>query len=366
MSRREFLVRACGFGLSAGAAGALLAACGTQKGAGGGASPTPLDTTKPKKLVLYNWSDYLSPKLPKEFERQTGIHVVESYFDDNEALLAKMSAGGTGYDVVVPTGWMVSIMAKSKLLRPLEMSLIPNFTHTASMFQKPAYDPGTPKRYSVPYLWGSTGIAVRTDKVKEQITSYQSLWDPKYKGQIIMLDGPKDCLCLALLLLGYSPNSTDMKELQEAKQKLIEQKPLVLKYDPAPLRALETGNPLTEEWDGDVVRAKHDIGVDKLEYVYPVEGFMVWTDTFAVPKGAPSPYWSHKLIDFMLDPKNAAESSNFTGYQTPSEDALPMIKDPILKAIRPTAEQMKRAYPYEDLGTFNRVYTQLWADIKSA
>jgi spermidine/putrescine transport system substrate-binding protein len=367
MTRAEFVTRAVALGLSASAAATILAACGGATTTSTSMSPTPLDSTKPDHIILFNWSDYMDPGVLKDFQRRYGVSVKEAYFEDNDTMLAKVKAGATGYDVIVPTGWMVSIMAKTGLLRPLEMSLIPNFSGVMSAFQSPSYDPGTGgRRYSVPYMFGRTGIDVRTDKVSETITSWRSLWDEKYKNQIIMLADARGALEAALYLIGSDCNCTDMDTLKQAKQKLIEQKPLVRKYDAVPLRNIEAGNPLTEGWDGDVARAQGELGADKVAFVAPSEGFSVWTDTFVVPNTAGSPYWAHMFVNYLLDPQVAAKLSLFTGYQTPVADAASYITDPILKAMRPSDEVMQSAHTYEDLGEFNNVYNQLWAEVKSA
>ena len=369
-TRAEFLAQAVGLGMTVSAAAALVAACGssTSSTAGAGsASPTPLDSSKPDHIILFNWSDYMDPGVLKAFQREYGVKVKESYFEDNDTMLAKVKAGATGYDVIVPTGWMVSIMAKTGLLRPLDMSLLPNFSGVMPAFQSPSYDPGSGgKRYSVPYMFGRTGIDVRSDKVSETITSWQALWDEKYKDKIIMLADARGALEAALYLLGSDCNCTDMDVLQKAKQKLIEQKPLVRKYDPVPLRNILAGNPLTEGWDGDVARAQGELGAKKAAFVAPVEGFSVWTDTFVVPATASSPYWAHVFIDYLLGPQVAAKLSAFTGYQTPVAAAVPYVSDPIMKAMRPSDEVMKSAHTYEDLGEFNNVYNQLWTEVKSA
>jgi len=370
ITRAEFLSRAVGLGLSVSAAAMLIAACGSSTtGTAGTASatPAPLDSTKPDHIILFNWSDYMDPGVLKAFQSEYGVKVKESYFEDNDTMLAKVKAGATGYDVIVPTGWMVSIMTKTGLLQPLDMSLVPNFAGVMPAFQSPSYDPGTGgKRYSVPYMFGRTGIDVRSDKVGETITSWNSLWDANYKDQIIMLADARGALEAALYLIGSDCNCTDMDTLQKAKQKLIEQKPLVRKYDAVPLRNILAGNPLTEGWDGDVARAQGELGADKVAFVAPTEGFSVWTDTFVVPATASSPYWAHMFINYLLDPEVAAKLSVFTGYQTPVAGAVSYITDPILKAMRPSDEVMESARTYEDLGEFNSVYNQLWAEVKSA
>ncbi len=207
ISRRQFLVRAAALGLSTSAIGTVLAACGT--GDEPAAQETQIEKVVPKELLFYNWSDYLTPVTKKNFEKETGITLKEMYFDDNEALYGKLSAGATGYDVICPSDYMVHVLMMAGLVTPLDMSLIPNFKNVDPKFKKPAYDPETDgKKYSVPYQWGTTGIGVRLDKVAETVTSWTTMWDPKYKGQIIMESEMTETIGAALKLLGYSLNST--------------------------------------------------------------------------------------------------------------------------------------------------------------
>lgn len=366
-TRRAFLAKAAVLGVSASAAASLAAACGEGGDGADGGSPEPLDTTKPESITLFNWADYMDPKILKDFAAETGVQVKETYFDSNDALLAKLKAGATGYDVIVPTGWMVTIMTKSGLLQPLDMSLIPNFAGVMQAFQAPSYDSGADgKRYSAPYMFGRTGLAVRVDEVKEEITSYEPLWDPAFKDRIVMLADSRSVLEPALYLMGSDCNSTDRAELEKARDKMIEQKPLVQKYDPVPLRNIMAGSAIIQSWDGDVVRAQHDLGKDKAAFVAPVEGYSVWTDTFAVPKGAGSPYWAHKFIDFMLRPEVSAYLSEFTGYQSPVREAAAHITDPLLAAMQPSDEELATAHAYEDVGEFQQVYDEMWRAIKSA
>jgi len=367
LTRRAFLTRAAALGISASAAASLAAACGEGEGDTGGASPEPLDSTKPDSITLFNWSDYMDPQVLKDFAAETGVRVKETYFDSNDALLAKLKAGATGYDIIVPTGWMVTIMMKSGMLEPLDMSLLPNFSGVMQAFQAPSYDPGTDgARYSVPYMFGRTGLDIRVDKIDGEITSWESLWDPAYKDQIVMLADSRSVLEPALYLMGSDCNSTDRDELEQAKDRMIEQKPLVQKYDPVPLRNIMAGSPITEGWDGDVVRAQHELGEDKAAFVAPAEGYSVWTDTFAVPKGANSPYWAHKFMDYLMEPEVSAHLSLFTGYQSPVREAAAHITDPLLAAMQPTDEELAKAHSYEDVGEFQSVYDEMWRAIKSA
>ena len=371
MTRRQFMLRAAAAGLSAGAAAALLAACGGGANSSS-ASPSALDTAKPENLYLYNWQNEIAPENKTKFEQETGISIVETYYDDNEMLIAKLKGGAKGYDLIVPSGYAVSILAKSGLLEPLDMSLIPGFTNLNAKFQKPAYDPGTDgKKYSVPWLWGTAGIAMRIDKggnaaVDMTAPSWQALWDERHKGEIDMLNDERETIGAALKLLGFSLNSTDQGELDQATQKLIAQKPLVRAYDSLNMkRNIVAGVPLVHTWNGDASLAADALGADKVFYGLPTEGYTIWVDNLAIPVGAPSPYWAHMFIDFMCQPQNAADLVNYVQYLSPNEAATPYVDEKILDST-PKGEVLARGEFQDDLGAFETQWGQAWQQVKSA
>lgn len=365
LSRRQFLQRGLALGLSVSAVGTLLAACG-----GGEEEPAPMNTTLPESITFFNWSDYLDPTLKKKFETESGITVNETYFDTNDDLLAKMRAGATGYDVICPGGYIASIMQKSGMLQPLDMSMIPSFSGINPALRKPIYDNPDQqdgKQYTVPYMFGNAGIGVRTDKVKETVTSWATMWDEKYKQQLTMISSERVILGEALKFLGYSINTTNQAELDEATQKLIDQKPLVLKYEASGLtRTMGQGVPLVNCYDGDASVAKRELGADLLEYVVPSEGAYFWVDTVAIPKDAPSPYAAHMFIEFLTKAENSAQNSTWIGYQTASDEGFALIDDPIIQSLRPTEEQWASGEIANDLGEFGAAYTAAWTQVKAA
>ena len=231
ISRKQFVYRALGMGLTAGTVGGLLAACGTSDDDSSttAAENTIGPTTMPEELYLYNWVDYMTGGVKKDFETETGIKVVESYYDSNEELLAKLKAGATGYDVIVPSDYMVHIMIMTKLLEPLVLENIPNLANVDPQFQNPTFDnPDSEEnagmRYSTPYQWGTTGYALRTDKVPAgSVTKWSHLFPPdgdQYSGLINMLNDERETPGAALMMLGYSVNTTNQEELDEATAKL--------------------------------------------------------------------------------------------------------------------------------------------------
>src|SRR6266487_6858566 len=183
---------------------------------------------KPVTLYLFTWSDYTEETAAKEFEQKFGIKVVTDTFGSNEELLAKMQGGASGYDITVPSDYMVSIMVKQGLLAEIDPSKIPNLAQVYKHLKGLYYDPKN--TYSIPYLWGTTGIGYNSDVVQTPPDSWQALFDTRYKGKISLLNDEREVFAMALLSAGYPMNSTDAKEVNAVKARLMAQKPLVKTY----------------------------------------------------------------------------------------------------------------------------------------
>jgi len=368
ISRRQFLYRGAQMGLATSAVAGVLAACGTKEAeAPAGTSPAPMDTTKPDKLFLYNWSNYMTPGIKKGFKQKYGISIVETYFDDNEALLAKLKSGARGYDVIIPTNYMVQIMVKTGLLLPLNMKYIPNFKYVGPKFASPSFDQWPDgKKYSVPYQWGTTALGVRLDKVSEPITKWAQLWDPAYKQKVNMLNDERDTPGVALRKNGYSINTTSQAELDTATADLIAQKPLVREYDSLNMkRNLVAGVPLVMTWNGDCLLAMQEVGEDKVKYVFPEEGYSVWVDNMCNPIGSPSPYAAHLFMDYLCDPQVNADLTNYNQYSSPIPAADAYTQKFIIDHL-PTQAELERGEFLNDVGAFARNYSEAWAKVKSA
>lgn len=374
MSRREFVERAVVLGLAASTIGTFLAACGGTSGGTSSASPAAINTSvKPTEIKFLNWATYLAPANIKNFQQQTGIKITQTYFSTEDELLAKLKAGAVGWDVICPAEWMTPIMRKSGLLMPLDMSLIPNLKNAMASLQAPAYDDPAKQgdlKYSTPYQYGTAGIGYRKDLYAGTPTSWKALFPPAvdpYKGNIIMLDDPRQTPGAALMMLGHSLNTTDQGELDQATQTLITQKPYVRSYDQNNgQRFLVSGMPIIHANNGQAVLAMKKLGVDKVGFSLPAEGYSLWCDNLAVPKGAPSPYGAHLFMDFMLETTNQADLSRFSGYLSPDKQAMEMLNDPALNSTIPTAAQEKYGYFIQDLGAFGVNYENAWAKVKNA
>ena len=363
ISRGDFL-RAMGAGAVASSTLSVLACqpnTTAQSSGGGGSGP------EEKVLNLYNWSEYVAKSTIPNFEKQTGIEVTQDFYSSNEELLAKLQAGGTGYDVIVPSDYMISIMIKSDILEPLDMSKIPNFKNVGDNYRGLPYDPDN--EYSVPYQWGTTGILYNQKKLGKLDSSWEPMWDPDYKGKIGMLNDPRETPGAALYKLGYSVNTTNKEQLDEAEAELKKQKPLLRGYFDSTQNRPSVINGdllLGHVFSGDAFIALSSD--EELDYLIPKPSATRWTDNMAIPKGAEHPDNAHKFINYILSAKAGAALTNYTYFNTPNEAALPMI-DPALKKLpgyKLDSSVFERLQVIEDVGKATREYADLFTAVKSS
>lgn len=322
-----------------------------------------------KELHVYNWSEYIDPQIYADFEKEFGVKVIEDTFASNEDLLAKIQAGAAGYDLIVPSDYMVAIMIELDLLAPLNYDNIPNFQNINPKFKDPPYDRGN--KYSVPYQWGTTGIGYDTTVVTEPPDSWGYLFDPQlaapYAGRMSMLNDSRETIGAALKYLGYSLNSTDEKQLEEAKQLLIRQKQWVSTYDSEGFEDLLAAGEtiLAHGWSGDFFQAA--VEAEQIGYVIPKEGATIWTDNLCIPKTAPSRYTAEVFINYLLRPDVAAKVTNFTWYASPNQAADKFINPEILEdpAIYPPSEVMDKLEFIRDVGEATALYDRIWTEIKT-
>jgi len=319
-----------------------------------------------KDLNIYNWSDYVDESTIPNFEKEFGVKVNYDTYEDNEAMLAKLQSGATGYDIVVPTGYMIEIMLKQGILAPINHDHIPNIKGVSPALQNPPYDPG--RKHTVPWQWGTTGFGYNSKKVAGPVDSWKFLWDQQYKGKITMLDDMRSAISVALKAQGYSINSTSEKELMDAKKLLMEQKPLLKAYISAPVKSLLISGEvwLSQLWVGDVLMAKEEN--DDLAYCIPKEGCEIWDDNLAIPKSAPHKYTAEVFMNYALRPEVSAAVSNFVHYATPVEAAKKFINKDDLNnpGIYPSEAVMQRLEYLKDVGEATRTYDQIWTELKAA
>jgi spermidine/putrescine transport system substrate-binding protein len=278
-----------------------------------------------EKVVVYNWSEYIDDSLLAQFTKETGIEVEYSTFDSNEVMYSKLKLQkGKGYDLVVPSTYYVSKMARDGLLQPIDKSKISHFADLDPALLNKPYDPNN--QFSVPYLWGSTAISYNAEEIEPgSITAWKDLWDPKWKGNLLFTDDVREVFHMAFRINGHSANTQDPEEIKQAYELLKQVMPNVLVFNSdAPREPYLSGDVIIGmNWNGEVMMANEEEKI--LEYVYPVEGANFWVDSFVIPSGAANVENAHKLIDFLTRPENSKANTEFVGYATPSLKAKALL-----------------------------------------
>lgn len=322
-----------------------------------------------KKVVVYNWGEYLDPEILTMFEEETGIDVVYEEFETNEILYPKISSGAIAYDVICPSDYMIQRMIKNDLLAEINFDNIPNIKNIGKeyMDQSRQFDPEN--KYSVPYCWGTVGILYNKTMVDEPVTSWSILWDEKYKDNILMQDSVRDAFGVTLKYLGYSLNSTDLDELTKARDLLIKQKPLVQAYVIDQVRDKMIGNEaaIGVIYSGEAIYTQKEN--PDLEYVVPEEGSNIWIDSWVIPKNAENKENGEKFINFLCRPDIALKNFEYITYSTPNTEARKMIED---ESIRNSEIAFPDLSKYDNLETFqylgteaDQTYGELWNQVKS-
>ena len=322
------------------------------------------------KLVVYNWGEYIDPGVLTIFEEETGINVVYEEFETNEILYPKVSSGAIAYDVVCPSDYMIQRMIENDLLTEINFDNIPNIKNIGKQYMEQSRQFDPENKYAVPYCWGTVGILYNKTMVDEPVNSWSILWDPKYKDNILMQDSVRDAFGATLKYLGYSLNSTDLDELTEAKNLLIEQKPLVQAYVIDQVRDKMIGNEaaLGVIYSGEAIYTQKEN--PNLEYVIPKEGSNIWIDSWVIPKNAEHKENAEKFINFLCRPDIALMNFEYITYSTPNEAARELIED---ESIRNSEIAFPDLSKYDNLETFqylgteaDQVYGDLWNKVKSS
>ena len=368
VSRREFVSRALALGLSMSSVGLLLSACKGKEGSAGAAGDsTAADSTMAdlgpmeKQLHLYNWSDYIAEDTVPNFEKEFGVKVTYDTYESNEEMVAKLQAGASGYDIVVPSGYIIPVLVATDLIVPINMKYITNAGNISPIFRNLPSDPGN--KYTVPWQWGTTGIAYRTDKLKTPVDSWDVFHDKQFRKKLTMMDDGREVIGAELRHRGHSLNSTNPAELAQAKADCIDAKKNLKAYISAPVKAqLISGDVwISQLWNGDTTQAKSE--QPNLAYVIPKEGCTIWGDSMCVPKSAPNKRAAHEWINYILRPEVGGALSEATGYGTPNAAAAKVMKNPV---PYPTEDELKRLEYQVDLGKDTATWDQIWTEIKSA
>ena len=375
MKKRVFAISMAGLT----AASALLSGCGASGNTGtSGTDSAASGSADGGELYVYNWGEYIDEDVISQFEEETGITVVYDLFETNEEMYPVIEAGAVNYDVVCPSDYMIQKMRENDLLAELNFDNIPNIDQIdpAYMEMSQAFDPEN--KYSVPYCWGTVGILYNTKLLDElgvpAPTKWADLWDERLSGEILMQDSVRDAFMVALKKDGYSMNSESKDELEQAKQELIEQKPLVQAYVIDQVRDKMIGGEAAVGviYSGEMLYIQDEVaslGLDyDLEYVIPEEGTNLWLDSWVIPKNAKNKENAEKWIDFMCRPEIAKANFEYITYPTPNKGAFELLDEDMQnnKAVFPDIDSLKDSEVYQYLGDdTDAIYNELWKEVKA-
>ena len=321
-------------------------------------------------LNVYNWGEYISDgsddslDVNKAFEELTGIKVNYTTFDTNESLYAKLRSGGASYDIIIPSDYMIGKMIQEDMLEKLDFDLIPNFKYIDESYVNPSYDPTN--EYSVPYTWGTVGIIYNTNLVTEPVTSWDILWDEQYASDILMFGNSRDAFGIALKKLGYSLNTEDPDQLQEAADLLKEQKPLVQAYvmDQIYDKMLGGEAALAPYYAGDALIMIEDN--PDLAFAVPEEGTNRFIDAICIPKGAKNIEAAHMYINFLCEPEVGAANIEYIGYSTPNTASYELLDEEVANdpISYPPEEILEKTEPFNNLSEeTNLLLESLWTEV---
>lgn len=317
------------------------------------------------RLNVFNWSDYVAPETIPNFEREFGVRVFYGTYESNEEMLAKVFSGNSGWDVVFPTNYFVGPMNTLRLLEPLRHELLPDLPNLEPRFQTPPWDPQL--TWCVPYMHGSTGIVYR--QMTNPPRAWADLWGSRYKGRMTMLDDAAEVFGACLKKLGDSVNATNAGELKRATSEAIRQKPLLRAYLNAEVRdQLVSGDVLVAQLWATTAQQAID-GASDLAFVYPAEGFSLYTDTAVILRESRRQELAHRFLNYLLRPEVAARVATYTRTATVNGAAQRILPATVRNnpTLYPPPEILKRgewlaALPAPTL----RLRDRLWTEIKSS
>ena len=317
-------------------------------------------------INVYNWGDYIDVEVLDQFEQETGIKVIYETFETNEDMYAKIAMGGSSYDVIFPSDYMIERMIQEGLVQKINWENIPNVANIDQRFLHEDYDPEA--AYSVPYTWGTMGILYNKEMVEEAPNSWDTLMDETYTMDMLMLNSPRDTLAIALVMAGHDLNSVDPADLEDAKNLLIEQKPMVLAYvvDEVKDKMIGGEAAVALVWSGDATFCMSE--TDELDYVVPQEGSNIFYDSICIPANAKNVSGAAKFIDFMCRADIAAKNYEYVGYAIPNQAAIELLGEEEYNASpvnNPPQEVLDKCEVFRYLGEDTKLYDQIWTEIIS-
>lgn len=321
------------------------------------------------KLHVYTWADYTDDTLAAAFTEKTGIDVVIDIYDSNETMLAKLQAGGgDAYSVLYPSDYMVAQMIEMKLLTAMDLARVEGMDNLLEQWRDPVYDPGN--AHSIPYSWGTTGLLYNRELVSGSPEDWDYLWDNKddLSRRITLLDDVRETMGAVLRSLGYSYNSTDPKQLEEAYKRLMELKPHLAAFKSFGFEEQLLGGDLSVVMSYSVDAISATLEDDRMEYVVPSSGSSVWTDTMVIPTGAPNVDAAYQWINFMLQPEVSKDAVERLSFATPNAAAFDLLSDELKnnKDLFPPESVLAKCEGIAPVGSAAELYDRYWTEITSS
>ncbi|EKO3564589.1 MULTISPECIES: ABC transporter substrate-binding protein [Vibrio] len=320
-----------------------------------------------QRLNVYAWGGYLPEKSLKQFEAQEGVSIHYSTFENNESMYTRLKLlKGSGYDVVFASAYFIEKMAREGLLSELDHAQIPNMKDAMPSLLGQAHDPKN--QYSLPYIWGITGLSYNAAYLPNGISRWADLWDPKYVRQVMLIDDMRDVFGMALKLNGFSINTQNEAEIEKAYQSLVALKRNVLLYNSdAPHVPYVSGEvALGMQWNGNAFQGQEEL--PELTFVMPEEGAVLWMDNFTIPSGSNNKALAHKFINFMYQAENQAEIVNSLGYASATQSGRALLADELRNnpSIFPSDEEMQKGEFINDVGPEALViYERYWQRLRN-
>lgn len=316
---------------------------------------------------VYTWSGVIPDFAIQQFEKETGIKVNFSTYDSNETMYAKLRASANaGYDVIEPSSYYIDRMRRQGMLQKFDVTKMPNLKNINPDFLKQSYDPQS--NFSIPFIWGVTGIFVNPDYFKvNSIQKWSDLWDPRFKDQLMFLDDSREMFSMALHVLGYSANDSNPEHIKQAYLKLKELMPNIKLFNSDAVISILIDEDATVgmAWNGDVFKAKQEN--PKLQFIFPKDGFVVWVDNFAIPKNAPHLSNAYKFLNFMMRADVAKAVAIDNSYPTANLAAEKLLPPEIQnsKIAYPSREVLKKGEFQTDIGDKAlALYEKYWEQLK--
>lgn len=316
---------------------------------------------------IYGWSNEVPPAAIRNFEQETGIKVNFSTYENNEIMYSKLrTTRNAGYDLIMPSSYFVDRMRRQNMLDKIDKSQIPNWKNLDPALLNPAYDPNS--NYSMPHIWGVTGMFVNDGYFKpDGLKKWSDLWSNKYQHQLLMLDDTREMFSMALMSMGYSANDQDPVHLKAAFERLKALMPNIKVFasDAVASILIDEDATIGMAWNGDVYKSSREN--KQLHFIYPAEGFVIWVDTFSIPKDAPHKSEAYAFLNYLLRPDVGKEVADYTAFPIANKAGQKLLPESVQKdpAIYPPESTLKRGQFQTDLRDDTlALLTQYWEELK--